>query len=155
MNLRKLTILFLISLLLTGCNKNNNDLEMTRFYAEINDFCDNLKEIDTSINQITNITADEAGLKLATKDLMNHLDTLKDEFTKFSNIDFPTEYDYLEKVADEAADYMNEAVNTYHKTYEENYTASMEEYAHENYKRAYKRVQVIIDVLNGNDPNAQ
>lgn len=153
--MKKLAILLLVSLMLTGCNKNNNDLEMTRFYAEINDFCDNLKEIDTSINQITNITADEAGLKNATKILMSHLDTLKDEFTKFSNIDFPEEYDYLEKVADEAADYMTEAVNTYHKTYEENYTASMEEYAHENYKRAYKRVQVIIDVLNGNDPNAQ
>ncbi len=153
--MRKLIILFLISILLTGCNKNNNDIEMTRLYAEVNDFCDNLKEIDTSINQLTNITADEEGLKLATKNLLNHLDTLKDEFTKFSNIDFPAEYDYLEKVADEAADYMNEAVNSYHKTYEDNYTASMEEYAHENYKRAYKRVQLIIDVLNGKDPNTQ
>ena len=60
-------------------------------------------------------------------------------------------YDYLEKLSDEAYDYMTEAVNAYRKTYQENYTTSMEEYAQENYKRAYKRVQIIIDVLNGKE----
>ena len=137
--------------MLTGCNKENNDYEMTRFHAEVNEFCDNLKEIDSSINQITNITADEQGLQEATTELLNNLDRLKDEFAKFSNLDFPTEYDYLEKLSDEAYDYMTEAVNAYRKTYQENYTTSMEEYAQENYKRAYKRVQIIIDVLNGKE----
>ena len=139
--------------MLTGCNKDNVDYEMTKFHGEINDFCDNLKEIDSSINQITNISADEQGLKTATTALLENLDLLKDEFAKFSNLDFPTEYDYLEKLADEAYDYMTEAVNAYRKTYQENYTSSMEEYALENYKRAYKRVQIIIDVLNGKEPD--
>ncbi len=153
--MKKLALLLLISIMLTGCNQENNDYEMTRFHGEINDFCDNLKEIDSSINQITNITADEQGLQAATTALLDNMDRLKDEFAKFSNIDFPTEYDYLEKLADEAYDYMTEAVNAYGKTYQENYTASMEEYAQENYKRAYKRVQIIIDVLNGKDPDTQ
>ncbi len=153
--MKKLTVILLLSLMLTGCNKENNDYEMTRFHGEINDFCDNLKEIDSSINQITNITADEQGLQEATTALLDNLDKLKDEFAKFSNMDFPTDYDYLEKLADESYDYMTEAVNAYRKTYQENYTSSMEEYALENYKRAYKRVQIIIDVLNGKEPDTQ
>lgn len=151
--MKKLAVILLLSIMLTGCNKDNVDYEMTKFHGEINDFCDNLKEIDSSINQITNITADEQGLKTATTTLMRNLDLLKDEFAKFSNLDFPTEYDYLEKLADESYDYMTEAVNAYRKTYQENYTSSMEEYAQENYKRAYKRVQIIIDVLNGKEPD--
>ena len=153
--MKKLALILLLSLMLTGCNKENNDFEMTRFHAEVNEFCDNLKEIDSSINQITNITADEQGLQEATIELLNNLDRLKDEFAKFSNLDFPTEYDYLEKLSDEAYDYMTEAVNAYRKTYQENYTTSMEEYAQENYKRAYKRVQIIIDVLNGKESDIQ
>lgn len=151
--MKKLAVILLLSIMLTGCNKDNVDYEMTKFHGEINDFCDNLKEIDSSINQITNISADEQGLKTATTALLENLDLLKDEFAKFSNLDFPTEYDYLEKLADEAYDYMTEAVNAYRKTYQENYTSSMEEYAQENYKRAYKRVQIIIDVLNGKEPD--
>lgn len=151
--MKKLAVILLLSIMLTGCNKDNVDYEMTKFHGEINDFCDNLKEIDSSINQITNISADEQGLKTATTALLENLDLLKDEFAKFSNLDFPTEYDYLEMLADEAYDYMTEAVNAYRKTYQENYTSSMEEYAEENYKRAYKRVQIIIDVLNGKEPD--
>lgn len=153
--MKRLAFILLVSIMLTGCSNKNNDTELIRLHKEINDFCDNLKEIDTSINQVTNITADEEGLKEASNTLLYNLDLLKDEFMKFSNIDFPTEYDYLEKLADEAGDYMTEAVNAYHKTYEDNYTSSMEEYAHENYSRAYKRVQIIIDELNGIPYNAQ
>lgn len=149
--MKKLSVLLLLALLLTGCGKQQ-DIELTRFSNEINDFCDNIKEIDASINEISNITTDEAGLEAATEDLLYNLDLLKDEFAKFSNLDFPEEYDYLEEIADEASDYMTEAVNAYHKTYGNDYTASMEEYAQENYARAYKRVRIIIDVLNGKEP---
>lgn len=150
--MKKLAIFVLLSVLLTGCG--SEDPAMTKFKKEMNSFCDNLKSIDANINQITNITADEAGLDTATQDLMFQLDKLDDEFAKFSNIDFPTDYDYLEQYADEASDYMTEAVKSYHTVYEDNYTVSMEDYAKENYSRAYKRVQIILDVLHGEDPNA-
>ena len=150
--MKKLAIFVLLSVLLTGCG--SEDPAMTKFKKEMNSFCDNLKSIDANINQITNITADEAGLATATQDLMFQLDKLDDEFAKFSNIDFPTDYDYLEQYADEASDYMTEAVKSYHTVYEDNYTVSMEDYAKENYSRAYKRVQIILDVLHGEDPNA-
>lgn len=139
----------------TGCNSQNTSYETERFHQEINDFCDQIKEIDQSINSISNITMDESGLNTATETLMQNLDILKDEFIKFSNLDFPEEYDYLEQIADESADYMNEAVKAYHKAYEEKYTSSMEEYAQENYKRAYKRLQIIIDILNGKEPDTK
>ncbi len=151
--MKRLVLLFICCMMLTGCN-NKESLEMTRFRSQINSFCDNIKEIDASINEITNISADEDGLKEATKTLMSHMDRLNTEFTNFANMDFPTEYDYLEQMADEAGSYMTEAVNAYHKTFEDNYTASMEGYAQQNYSRAYKRVHLIIDILNGKDPNA-
>ena len=72
--MKKLAVLLLISIMLTGCNKKNNDIEMSAFHEEINAFCDVLKEIDTSINQITNITADEQGLQAATTSLLDNLD---------------------------------------------------------------------------------
>ena len=137
----------------TGCG-NKPSIEITQFHNELNAFCDNIQKIDSAINEISNITADEEGLEVATSELMIQLDSLEDEFIKFANMDFPTEYDYLEKLADEAGSYMTEAVSAYHKTYEDNYTESMEDYAQQNYSRAYKRVQFIIDVVNGKDPNA-
>ena len=149
-SLKKLAILLLISLALTGCS-SQEDATLSKFKKEMNEFCDNIVEIDTAINQITNISADEDGLKTATEDLMLNLDMLDDEFVKFSNIDFPEEYDYLEEVADEASEYMTEAVKAYHIAFEDNYTESMEEYAQENYSRAYKRVQIILDVLHGEE----
>ena len=48
---------------------------------------------------------------------------------------------------------MTEAVKSYHEAYSNNsyneYTAA---YAKENYTRAYKRVQVIITFLHGDEP---
>lgn len=82
---------------------------------------------------------------------MYYLDMLDDEFKKLSNIDFPEEYDGLEKLADEASEYMTEAVRSYHIVYEEEYTESMEEYANNNYSRAYKRVQYMVTTMNGSD----
>ncbi len=149
--MKKLVILLMSCFLLTGCGQNNHELD--KFQEEVNDFCDKIVEIDTAMNKISNVTADEAGLEVATTELLNNLELLKDEFVKFSNVDFPEEYDYLEDLADEASDYMSEAFNSYKKTYKENYTESMEEYARENYSRAYKRIQVIVDSLQGKYPN--
>ena len=72
-------------------------------------------------------------------------------------MDFPEEYDYLEEMADEAGDYMTEAVNTYHKLYgtDAGYNVTLEEYANENYARAYKRIKVIVALLRGETPDEE
>lgn len=144
--MKKLILFTLICVLLCGCGQTTT--VNTKFENEINTFCTNVSDIDAAINEISNITADEAGLEAATTELLGYLDMLDDEFKKLANIDFPEEYDYLETIADQASDYMTEAVKSYHTAYEDNYTESMEAYAKENYSRAYKRLQYILNSLN-------
>ena len=139
-------------ILLCGCGQS--PAVNTKFETDINTFCTNVSDIDLAINQITNQTVDEKGLETATAELLSYLDLLNDEFKKLASIDFPEEYDYLEAVADEASDYMSEAVKSYHTTYEDNYTESMEAYAKENYSRAYKRLQYILNTLNGTNTSS-
>ena len=152
---RAALLLLISSLILSGCGQKkpvNNQFE-----NEINAFCDRIVEIDSSINKISNKTGDEAGLEVAKEELLNCLSSLKDEFKKFANMDFPQEYDYLEQMADEAGDYMTEAVNTYDSMYgtDNGYNVNLEEYADENYARAYKRVRIITALLRGETPDEE
>lgn len=150
--LKKIVLFTLMCILLCGCGQS--PAVNTKFETDINTFCTNVSDIDLAINQITNQTVDEKGLETATAELLSYLDLLNDEFKKLASIDFPEEYDYLETVADEASDYMSEAVKSYHTTYEDNYTESMEAYAKENYSRAYKRLQYILNTLNGTNTSS-
>ena len=128
-------------LCLTGCGA---DPEITAFKNDLNTFCENIAQIDQSINSI-DVTADNATV-LA----LGYLDKADQEFKNFAELDFPEDYDYLEPLADEASAYMTEAVKSYHIIYSENgYDADMAAYAKENSARAAKRVQVILDVLQG------
>lgn len=143
--------IFLLSaaclLLLTGCGENPIE---AKFNGDISDFCENVSELGRKIDAIS-VEAEELSLRYATSDLLTYLDAMEVEFMKFSNIDFPEEFDYLEDMADEAGTYMTEAVASYHKAYEDTYSQSMEEYARENYSRACKRVQIILALLQGED----
>ena len=57
-------------------------------------------------------------------------------------MDFPTEFDYLESLADEASEYMTTAVESYHDAYDNGgYNQLTADYAKENYARAYKRIR--------------
>ena len=129
---------------LTSCG---SDPELTKFKTEMDNFCTSISEIDTSINNL------DAESDNAINELLGYLDDLDEEFQKFAQLDFPEEFDYLESLADESSEYMSEAVSSYHEAYSGNayneYTAS---YAKENYSRAYKRVQIIITFLHGDEP---
>ena len=71
----------------------------------------------------------------------------------FAALDFPTEFDYLESLADEASEYMTTAVESYHEAYDNGgYNQLTADYAKENYARAYKRIQIIITFLHGEQP---
>lgn len=148
---KKILLAGICLLLLCGCGENPID---AKFNKEINEFCDNISAIDTKINAI-HVEAEENSLRYATSDLLSYLDELETEFMKFSNLDFPEEFDYLESMAKEAGSYMTEAVASYHKAYEEDYSESMEEYARENYSRACKRIQVALALLRGEDIGEQ
>ncbi len=129
---------------LAGCGNP----EAARFQTQIDDFCTEISELDTSINGI-DVTAENY-----TTELLGYLDELDTEFQTFAQIDFPKEFDYLEELADESSEYMTEAVKHYHEAYSaDGYKEATAQYALENYSRAYKRVQIIISFLHGETPD--
>ena len=153
--MKRIVVLALTTLLLTGCAGKQADYSI--FENDLNVFCDNIVKIDAAINSIPDVTGNEEGLANAKKDLLKCLDQLDDQFEKFAAMDFPEEFDYLEDMANEASEYMMEAVETYHTMYgeEDGYNVNLEEYADENYARAYKRIRIITALLRGETPDEE
>ena len=123
------------------------DPEFAKFKSDIDNMCTDLVSLNNKMNDI------DAASEHAVEELLEYLDELDMKFARFAELDFPEEFDYLESLADESSEYMTEAVKSYHEAYSNNsyneYTAA---YAKENYTRAYKRVQVIITFLHGEEP---
>ncbi len=147
--MKKKTIRLLAGLLaavtLTACG---TDPEITQFKKKVDTFCTSVAELNKSINEIDAQADDASELALA------YLDQLDKQFQDFAELDFPEDYDYLESLADEAGNYMKEAVNSYHEAYEgETYDEDTAAYARENSARALKRVQIILSILRGEDPS--
>ncbi|MCM1046353.1 MAG: hypothetical protein NC417_12660 [Candidatus Gastranaerophilales bacterium] len=136
--------------ILGGCGK---DTELEQFKVDIDSFCTNVSNIDTAINSL------DVNSESAVSDMLALLDELNTEFQQFAELDFPEQFDYLEELADEAGDYMAEAVSSYrdaytNDTYDESMFTAMYQYARENESRAFKRVQIIITFLHGEEPDA-
>ncbi len=144
---RKILLTVACLLLLTGCGEDPIE---AKFNKEITEFCENISALGLKMDAIS-VEAEELSIDSAISDLLTYLDEIEVEFMKFSNMDFPDEFDYLEDMDDEAGTYMTEAVASYHKAYEDTYSQSMEEYARENYSRACKRMQVILALLRGEE----
>ncbi len=144
---KKILLVTACLILLCGCGQNPID---AKFDSEINTFCESVSAIGARMDAIE-VDAEESSIRYAASDLLSCLDELEVEFMKFSHIDFPEEFDYLEDMADEAGQYMSEAAASYHRAYEDGYHREMEEYARENYTRACRRVTVILALLRGED----
>lgn len=129
---------------LCACSGTNDD---EKLIDSINEFCNKIDVIDEEINNIDPSSEDAPSI------LLTKLDELDEIFLEFSEIDFPDEYDYMENIADEAAENMSTAVSYYHSTYEgEEYDSVSASYADEYFERAYKRVQIVISLLHGEQP---
>lgn len=130
---------------LTACGR---DPELAQFKNNIEDFCTKVSEIDAEINSI------DASSENAVSELLSCLDCLDDTFQKFAALDFPDEFSYLKETADQAGEYMSEAVASYHEAYQNHsYDEATAAYAKENYARAYKRIQIILSFLHGEEPS--
>lgn len=135
---------FLAAMVLTACGE---DPALTQFRRSMDDFCTKISEIDTAINSI------DAQSENAPSELLSCLDDLDIVFQSFARLDFPDEFDYLEDLAQESSKYMTEAVKSYHEAYSNgSYNEYTAEYARQNYSRAYKRIQIIISFLHGEEP---
>ena len=147
MKIRKLMVCLGLCLtcFLCSCEKKE---DTSAFRDSMNTFCDQIVAIDLNMNNIN------AKSDTAKDELLKNLDQLKEEFSSFSQLDFPSDCDYLEALRDEARDYMNEAVDYYHKAFEDasGYRNDYADYAKQNYDRAWKRIQIIISFLHGETP---
>ena len=145
---KKVRMLFaavFILVMLTACGE---DPELTRFRQSMDDFCTKVSIIDSNINSI------DAESENATQELLSYLDDLDLLFQSFAELDFPEEFDYLEDLAGESSECMTEAVKSYHEAFSNgSYNEYTAEYAKEYYSRAYKRVQIIITFLHGEEPD--
>ncbi len=135
-----ITVMSVLSL--TSCGeqeKSTLDIyrdEMTAFYNE-------LSEINTGINAI------DPSSETATVVLMEQLDRLNAAFTRMSRIDVPAEFAVMGNMPQEAADYMDKAVNSYHDAYDGTFDAEAEQLAGEYYERANIRARYMLAILHG------
>lgn len=144
---RQVRMLFAAALILVMFTACGEDPELAHFRRSIDNFCTKVSEIDTSINSIDAQSDDAAS------ELLSYLDELDSVFQSFADLDFPEEFNYLEELADESSEYMTEAVSNYHTAFgNDAYDQYAAEYARQNYSRAYKRVQIIITFLHGEEP---
>lgn len=135
-----------LAVLFGGCG--TEDPELTKFKNDVESFCSSLSDLDASMNSI------DADSENAPAQLLEYLDEVDLRFQGFADLDFPAEFDYLESLADEAGDYMSEAVEYYHLSYSNgSYNEYTAEYAQENYSRAIKRIKIILAFLRGETPD--
>ncbi len=134
----------IIGLLLTGCGE---DPELAKFKVNFENFCINLSTLDTAINNI------DAKAENASDQLIIYIDQMAEQFKALEALDFPEEFEYLEELSVEASAYMSEAASSYAKAYaNDTFDQAMSDYAFKNYKRAYKRIQLILIYLHGEEP---
>ncbi len=140
-------VLFLVfaifSLAVTGCGK---DAELENYKANMNQFFENIKIFDSSINAI------DPDSETAVSDLLSLLDSMNTSFAQMASLDVPEGFPGVEQLADEASEYMAEAVSYYHQAYEGEYNANLEDVARQNYERANVRFQYIVSILHGDIP---
>lgn len=141
-------VCILTTFMLTACGRKD---ELVEFRDEVDTFCYNISEIGT---QIDNVDAESDG---AVYEILDYLDQLDTEFQNFAELDFPEEFDYLESIADEASEYMTVAAESFrdaytNESYDEEMFKAEYEYARQNEARAYKRIQIIITFLQGEEP---
>ena len=144
--IKVLLSVMLLSVFLSSCGQQENP-ENVKFKNDIENFCNSISELDASINAIDSTSEN------APAQLLGYLDEVDMRFQTFAQLDFPAEFDYLEKLADEASEYMKTAVESYHKAYSNHsYNEYTAEFAQENYSRAIKRIKIILTFLKGETP---
>lgn len=142
-----LLAVFTMALTLTGCG---DDPKLVKFESDINAFCTELAEIDADINAI------DARSATAKTELLDHLDKLDEACKVFAEMTFPEDFAYLEELADEAGSYMSTAVASYHEAYSgDTYDADTAGFARQNYERACKRINIILQLLRGEEITAE
>lgn len=140
-----LTIFLLFSMVFfTGCGEKE---ELTTFKDDMDNFYTEISAIETAIDSI-----DESS-ENAVADLLIHLEQMSAQFQQLAQVEIPEEFINVEELAEDASNYMNEAVRLYGEAYEEDYVSdSLIQAAADNYESAMKRINYIAVLLQGEIP---
>ncbi len=139
-----LSALLTISFLVSGCG---SDAELTEYEENVTEFIDAVEDIKLRMEEI-DINSDSAIV-----DTLLCLDEMQEQFFFLAEMDVPTEFASIESLADEASEYMTEAVSLYHQVFEATeYDSATADIAGENYDRAMKRLSYISTLLQGELP---
>ena len=140
-------ILFLTAMLclfMAGCGK---DQKLEEYNENISAFTLNISDISTRMEEI-DTTSDTAA-----SEVLVCLDEMQEQFLVLAEMEVPKEFSSIESLADEASEYMTEAVKLYHEVFEaEEYSEETASVAQENYSRAMKRLSYISSLLQGDLP---
>lgn len=143
----KKTILFLLTLFsicLIGCGK---DEQLEQYKEDITNFNINISDIATRMDNI-DTTAENA-----LTDVLNCLSEMEYQFALLAEMEVPEAFASIDSLADEASEYMTEAVSLYNEVLTaEEYSEETAAAAQENYDRAMTRLSYISSLLQGELP---
>ncbi len=129
---------------LTGCGRK--DAKIENYKANMNQFFENIRIFDSSINAI------DPNSDTATTELLSLLDSMNTSFSQMASLEVPESFPGVKDLATQASEYMSEAVSFYHQAYDGEYDATLEDVARQNYERANLRLQYIVSILHGDIP---
>lgn len=142
--LNSLLTVILLTIFMTGCGR---DEALEEYKTNIETFTTNISDINDRINNI------DLSSETHVADFLSCMDELKEEFAWFAELDVPEQFASVESLADDAGEYMAEAVSLYHQAFEaETLDTALLDVASENYKRANKRISYISSILQGEIP---
>lgn len=141
------TAALLGALTLSGCQKTSEEeKEIADFSACIADFTDYIQEADEKINSL------DVSKKESADELLGILDDMDAEFTAFSQIQAPDQYESVPGLAKRASEDMSLAVSYYHTAYEsEEFDENYADAAYQCYTNSMKAVKYIGFLLMGED----
>ncbi|MCR5397940.1 MAG: hypothetical protein K6E68_00230 [Lachnospiraceae bacterium] len=139
--------IFLISLMVcAGCGKKNSK-ELDAYYDSMNRFATGMAKIAADLEAV------DTSVPGASNEVLGYLDKINEQLATLAEIEVPDEFASNEELADEAYEYMQQAVSLFHQYYEDpDCERAVFEVATENYSRAMKRVNYISYILKGELP---
>ena len=140
-----LPLLFLFCL--CSCGK---DEQLEQYKKDMTNFNTNISAIATRMNNI-DTTAEGA-----VTDVLNCLSEMQYQFESLAAMEVPEEFGSIESLADEASEYMAQAVTLYSEVFTvEEYSEEKATVAAEYYNRAMTRLSYISSLLQGKLPEGE
>jgi len=136
----------LLGALLTGCGAAEDKL--AQYKADMTSFTDHVNELVTSIDNI------DLDSDTRTQELLGYLDEMDTAFQEMGNLEVPEQFANVEELADDASSNLSKSVELYHQAFDEGgtYDPALIDAALEYYSRAFKRLDYIGTILQGQLP---